>query len=335
VKYPDHPEPRVSHDRRLRFITVLLLPAFVGHFIQLVAEDHPWRDWAEARYWWTPGWHLYLPPWLLWGFGFGLIGSVLGMSLRRRRPWALATVFFYWAHYLTYAFRIRNHMTLMFSCMTVIGIGWLIGWASGAVDLRGRGPRSRLVDRYVVGALATVLCITYFFAGLHKTNWGFLSFTEDSAAVRGANEFFLWGGLGDRAPTWVHGVAIYGTLVVEYTFPILARLFTKTRVWFVIGLMVFHFPHVSVMNVADYPMLASAFYPALFTRGHWRMLERYLFRPSRWNVTGMAIGVALQLNFLPWWGELTIFGIFVCAWWGWWACSMLEMTWAQRRRRPG
>ena len=118
-------------------------------------------------------------------------------------------------------------------------------------------------------------------------------------------------------------IAIYGTLVVEYTFPILARLFRKTRIWFVIGLMVFHFPHVAVMNVSDYPMLASAFYPALFTRDHWKIVEKSIFRVGWWNVGGALLGAGLQLWFIPWWGSLTIFGIFVAAWWGYLIMSLL------------
>ena len=331
----------VSRDGRLRAIALLLFPAFVGHTLQLLGEDTPWTDFAAARYWWTPGWHLALDPWVVVAIAGALGVAVLGLLFRRTRPWLIAVIALYAAHYLTYPFRIRNHMTLMLASLGVVGGCWLIARLLGAVDARGRDlpradpPRHRkalLVDRVAVDGVAMVLIITYFFAGLHKTNRGFLTFGEDSAAFRGVTDFWIYGDLGHAAPEWAVAVAIYGTLVVEYAFPLLARLLPRLRVYFVIGLMLFHFPHVAVMNVADYPMLASAFYPALFGRAHWRLLSGYLRRPSAWNLGGAALGAGAQLWWIPYWGALTIFGIAVTMIWGFWAGSMLEMSW--RRWRP-
>ena len=317
--------PRISHDERVRAIAWLLVPAFIGHTIQLLGEDVPWAGWARVRYWTTPGWHLDLSPWIVIGIAVALAIAVIGMAVRRTRPWMSAVIVLYAAHYLTYPYRIRNHMTLMLASLLAIGGCWAIGRLSRAVDRWGAGTGARLVDRHAMRTVAVVLCITYFFAGVHKTNLGFLSFDARSSAFQGVTDFWIYGDLGHRAPDWVVAIAIYGTLVVEHVFPIAARLFTPLRCWLVIGLMLFHFPHIAVMNVADYPMLASAFYPALFTRAHWRLLERRLRRPSRWNVSGAVLGVAAHFWFMPYWGALMVFGALVVAIWGWWAGSMLEM----------
>lgn len=331
---PAHPPAprRVSGDGRLRAIAWLLAPGFVGHTIQLLSEDVPWTPWAWARYWFTPGWHLHLPPWVVVAIALALAIAVVGLAVRRTRPWMIAVIGLYLAHYLTYPYRIRNHMTLMLASLLAIGGAWLIGGLSGAVDRRGRGSGARLVDRWAVNGVAVALCVTYFFAGLHKTNTGFLTFGPPSAAYRGVNDFWVYGDLGDVAPRWAVGVAIYGTLVVEYLFPLLARLSSTLRPFLVLGLMLFHFPHVAVMNVADYPMLASAFYPALFTPGHWRVLERYLRTPSRWNVTGALLGAGAELWWLPYGGAMSTFGVGVCLLWGWGAGSLLQMCFGRRAR---
>ncbi len=330
--------PAVSHDKRLRAIALLLAPAFVGHTIQLLSEDVPWAPWAGTRYWTTPGWHLVLPPWVILAIAGGLAAAVAGLALRRTRPWMIAVIVLYVAHYFTYPYRIRNHMTLLLASLLAIGGAWLLGGLSGAVDRLGRGPHARLVDRWAVNGVALVLCITYVFAALHKTNTGFLTFGPASAAYRGVNDFWVYGDLGDRAPRWAVATATYGTLVVEYGFPIVARLSSTLRPFLVLGLLLFHFPHVAVMNVADYPMIASTFYPSLFTAGHWRILERYLARPSRWNVGGALLGAAAELWWLPYGGAMSAFGVGVCMLWGWAAGSLLPMglsRLAARRKAEG
>ncbi len=320
----------VSVDGRLRAIALLLPMALLGHTLQLLGEDTPWAPHAWARYWRTPGWHLYLPPWMVVAIAGALIVATLGLATRRTRPWLAAVIMTYAAHYLTYPYRIRNHMTLMLASLLAVAVAWGLGatlreGGRRLIDLQGRGPGARLVDRQAVRGVAVVLCVTYFFAGLHKTNEGFLAFDERSAAFRGVQDFWVWGDLGAVAPPWAVAVATYGTLVVEYAFPIVALLVPRLTAPCVVGLMCFHFPHVAVMNVADYPMLASAFYPALFTAARWRLLERELYARSRWNVVGALVGAAAQLWWMPWWGELTIFGIGVMAIWGWWTGAMLRL----------
>lgn len=320
----------ISRDERLQAICALMGLGFVGHFIQLFGEDVPCRPWARLRYWNTPGWHLYLPEWVPWTILGALAVTIVMTAFRRTRPWVLATIALYAAHYLSYPFRIRNHMTTVLASLTMIGGCWLIGRASRAVDLRGRGPRARRVDRWAVTGVAVAITITYFYAGLHKANENFLAFDATrSAAVEGLTTFWIYGDLGNVPPIWAMALACYGTVVIEIVAPILAWRVHRLRVPMVILLFLFHFPHVAVMNVADYPMIASAFYPALFSRAHFRLVLRHA-HANAWTLSGAAVGVAAQLWWIPWWGGLTVFGIVVMALWGWAAAAMLRMLYRAR-----
>lgn len=318
----------LSHDGRLRTIAHLLPIAMIGHTIQLLGEDLPWTPRAALRYWTTPGWHLFLSPWVVAGIAVALAVATIGLALSRRRTWLLAFIALYIAHYLTYPFRIRNHMSAMLAALLAIGGVHLIGALSGAIDRHGRGPYARLCDRHACRAVAAMVVVTYGAAALHKMNAGFVG--AESSAIQGADLFFVYGDLGDRAPGWARDFAVYGTLVVEGTFPALALLCPRIAGVFVVGLMCFHFPHVAVMNVADYPMVASAFYPALFSAAVWRRLTPHLYSVSRFTVFGALFGVAAQIWWLPWWGSLTIFGIVVMALWGWFAGALL----GSQLRRP-
>lgn len=303
----------VSKDPRLRAYCWLLVPAFVGHFIQLLGEDVPWADWSALRYWNTPGWHLLLPPWVPYSIAGLLAAAVIGMAIRRRRAWMAAVIGLYVAHYLTWPFRIRNHMSHMLFTLLAVGGVWLLG------------RRSIKTDRIAVSGIAAVLCVTYFFAALHKTNAAFLSLDPaTSSAVEGLTTFWIYGDLGSQPPRLAMAVAVYGTVLIEALAPLVAWRAPKLRVPAVLVLFAFHFPHVAVMNVADYPMIASVSYVALFGPGHFRLVLRHARRPNAWNVTGAAVGVAAQLWFMPYWGALMAFGLFVCALWGWAAGAMLR-----------
>jgi hypothetical protein len=302
----------VSKDPRLRIYAWLLLPALVGHFIQLLGEDMPWAARASLRYWNTPGWHLWLPPWVPYGIAAGLGVAVIGLAIRRRRAWMVAVIVLYVGHYLSWPFRIRNHMSHMLFTLLALGGVWLLG------------RRSIKTDRTAVNGIAAVLCVTYFFAALHKTNDHFLSFDPAlSSAVEGLTAFHIYGDLGSQPSRPAIALAVYGTVLIEALAPVIAWRVHKLRVPAILVLFAFHFPHVAVMNVADYPMIASISYVALFSPAHVRLVLRHA-RPNAWNVTGAALGVAAQLWFMPYGGALMVFGLFVCGSWGWAAGSMLR-----------
>lgn len=322
----------ISKDLRLQAFGILLVPAFVGHTLQLLGEDRPWEAHAWAREAFQPGWHQLLPGWVPVVLAFMLAAAVIGLALDRRRQWLFTIVLIYWAHYLTYPFRIRNHMSHMFSGLTMLGVVWIVGWLMGAHRFRGGGPRSRTVDRHAVNGLALILCVNYFFAGFHKINANFLELAPSSPAVHAMAQFWIYADLGSELPTWAAWCAIYGTLIVECCVPWIAWRVPRLRIPAVLTLFAFHYPMVSTMNVSDYPMIVSAYYPCLFSRAQFRILLGYFLRASRWTVPSAALGVFLQVWAIPWWGELTIFGLFVMGLWGWATGAMLHMVWDRRKR---
>lgn len=305
----------LSRDERVQAFCLLLVPAFVAHALQLLGEDTPWAPHAWSRYWFEPGWHLYLPPWVPAALAVALALAVLGLAVFRTRPWVVALAAIYVLHYLTYPYRIRNHMTLTLAGMLVIGGLFLID------------RRPARADRHVATGLAAVLCITYFFAGFHKINANFLTVGPSSSAVPGIDDFFVYGDLGGEAPWLARALAVYGTVVIECLVPLIAWRVPRLTIPAILVLFAFHFPMVSVMNVSDYPMIASAFYPALFTRARFRLVLRRA-GPTRWTIGGALLGVAAQAWFVPYWGALTIFGVFVMALWGWAAGAMVALGYA-------
>jgi hypothetical protein len=316
----------ISKDARLQTFGLLLVPAFVGHAIQLLGEDTPWAAHAWARYWIEPGWHLHLSPWIPVGIAVCLAGAVVGLAIRRTRPWVLGIAMLYALHYFTYPYRIRNHMTHVLATLSVVAGVWLIGWASRATDARGRGPHTRLVDRHAATGGALILVVTYFFAGFHKINGTFLTLGDQSSAVRAITSFWQYGDLGHAPPLWALVLATWGAVVIECAVPLVAWRFARLRVPAILTLFAFHTPMISTMNVSDYPMITLACYPFLFSRGHFRILSRSLFRVSASNILGASVGIGTQLWFMPWWGGLTVFGLFVMALYGWAAAAMLRMV---------
>lgn len=315
-------------DARLRTFAALLLPAFVGHTLQLLTEDLPWTELAERRFWVTPGWHLYLPPAAPLAIAVALAIAVVALAATRARSRAalLALIVLYAAHYLTYPWRIRNHMTTMLAGLGVIALVWIVARTGGA--LTARSPRAREVDGAAATGLAAVIVVQYFFAGLHKMNPVFTdpSLDGESVVIRGLTTLWIYGDLGSVPPAWAIATGIWGTLVIELAVPFLAWRFRALTIPGVLVLMAFHFPHVSALDIPDYPLIASAFYPSLFTDPQWRrVLARA--RPSPWTVLGGVAGGGAQIWFMPWWGPMSIFGIFVLSLWGWAAGAMLHAWW--------
>jgi hypothetical protein len=321
-------------DVRLRVYLCLLLPSFVGHVLQIVSEDQPWAEWARERAYINAGWHLLLPEWVPWAIAAALGASVLGLGAalragRRVRPAFLTLAVLYAAHYLTYPWRIRNHMTTMLGGLGVVSLVWLAARAHGAL-VEGRS-RAREVDGAAVTGLGLVIATQYFYAGLHKINAGFLDAgpASHSAAIGGLTEFWIHGDLGSAPPEWARYVATYGTVAIEIGAPLAALLVPRVSPLAIAVLMIFHLPQIAVMNVADYPMIASASYAALLplplAHAAWRRLG-----PSRWTLTGAALGAAAQLWFMPYWGGLMAFGIFVLGLWGWALGAMAHAEWTAR-----
>jgi hypothetical protein len=316
-------------DVRLRAYLALLIPSFVGHTIQLTGEDVPWSVGSWERSFITPGWHLALPLWAPLVIAIALATAVVALAVKPGRATFLAVAATYAAHYLTYPWRIRNHMTTMLAGLVVVALVMIVARASGAL-VPGRS-HARRVDAMAVRGLGLVIAVQYFFAGLHKLNPGFVdaSPTGVSAAVDGTTRFWIHGDLGSSPPAVVLWIAVVGTIAIEMGAPLVALAAPRLAMIAVGVLMLFHLPQVAVMDVADYPMIASAFYPALLTHRDALRVARH-FGPSRWTIAGASIGAAAQLWFMPWWGGLTVLGIFVLGLWGWTLGAMARATWTRR-----
>jgi hypothetical protein len=323
-------------DVRLRWYLALLLPCFVGHLLQIISEDEPWAEWAWENALVNAGWHQLLPDWVPWAVAAALGVSIVGLAgavarRQRERSAFLILAALYLAHYVTYPWRIRNHMTTMLGSLGVVAIVWLMARARGA--LREGHTHARRVDGVAVRGLGIVIATQYFFAGLHKVNGGFLdpSIEGGSAAISGLTEFWIHGDLGSVPPVWARYAATYGTVVIEMGAPLVALLIPRVAPAAIAVLMAFHFPQIAVMNVADYPMIASTSYVGLLSLHDAHRIARQL-SPTRWTVVGSCLGIAAQLWFMPYWGALMVFGMFVMGLWGWVLGAMAHAQWVLRRR---
>ena len=72
-------------------------------------------------------------------------------------------------------------------------------------------------------------------------------------------------------------LAVYGTLVVELTLPLLLS-WRRTRVWGCLLGLLFHLPMLA-RAVGDFPVMIVAFYPLFFSPGQARELLRRCVRP--------------------------------------------------------
>lgn len=309
-------------DARVRVFVAMLAMSFYGHALQLY-EDTPWREIAMRRFWATPGWHLFLPVWAPIVIGVALAIAGLIAAITRNRVALVVTLALYLAHYLTYPWRIRNHMTTMLMGIGVVSLVWLAARASGA--LVPGNARSRQVDRVASTGLAAVIVVQYFFAGLHKTNAIFLdpSVGGPSPAMAGVQFLWMFGSLGDHPPGWIGWIATYGSVAIETMVPVIAWRVRRLTLPAIVVMLAFHVPHVTSMGVADYPLMASTFYPSLMSRGQWRIVSRNL-RPSRWTISFAVIGAAVQLWFMPWWNHMNTYGLVVLALWGFVAGAIVQ-----------
>jgi len=324
-----------STDPRVRMVDLLLVPAFAGHALQLLREDKPWLDGAAIKYWTTPGWHLFLPPWVIVALAVVLAGCVVGLGLGRSRRWVVVVWLAYLAHYLTYPYRIRNHMTTLLLGLTVQAVPLLLAWRWGASDLRGRGPHTERVDRWIARGIAGVVVVTYLSAGLHKLNAAYLTpDPEVSPAARVARDFLYAGELtGYYPPRWVLVGAIGLSLASELLLPTAILLFERWQYLLVAALLLFHVPLVAAFNVSDYPMIASAFFPCLLTRRSWERLQARLVRPDLFTIGGALTGLGVQVWFMPWWGWMPAYGLMVVALWGWAIGAMVAVGYSRVRDR--
>lgn len=335
-------------DPRLRVVSCLLVPALLGHGLQIAVEDGGAGGWERAA--WSPGWHQHVPPVVLVAVAVALVLGALATafsawrdapvhaepSSHSARTWAVLLAVLYAAHVVTFPFRVRNHMSHLLALLGAVALVSFVRHATG------RTLALRRSDALSLEAIALLTSVTYFFAGLHKLNASFLDVRIDaagasitgSAAVDVLRVLWRRAGLGVRPPELVRVAAVWSTLVIELVVPFVAWRVQRLRGLALTTLCLFHVPHVTVMQASDYPMIMTVGYPAFFTREEAESLAPHL-RASVWNVSGASAGVALQLASMSRATVLTVFGVLVMGLWGWGLGSLAARTWRARTERGG
>jgi hypothetical protein len=333
---PSEPSVHAISDKRLVAFNVLVPLGLLAHlmrwsFILLPGIPAPAGRshtvvWARA----TAGWQGFVPWWLAALEIAVMAVCAVGIVLRRDRRWALVLSATALVHYFTFPIRTPNHLTVLVVALTTQSLVWLVG--------RRQGATAAETDGQAVRALAGVMAIAYFFAGLHKINSAFLSVVPgESPGADGLLAFFRNGHLPEP-PHWaLVAVAGYGTILAECVAPIAALFLPSLRVFLLLFLLVFHFPQHTAIGAIDYPLIATSFFPLFFRREEWTALCERLPRLKAIGIPVAAVIVVLDLWFSKPINLETVFGAFVAALWGYFAAAALSFRISPLRtaRAPG
>jgi hypothetical protein len=320
---------------RFRTFALLVLFGLIGHFAQLISEDRFWDAEYRTAMWISPGWHLEMNPVISLAIAVLLVFAVFsGIVLRKRFILGIVAVF-YILHFFSYPFRIRNHMTFMLATQGFLLVSLLVTRTlrTKANDLRHSS--TALIDNQICTGLAWILVINYFFAGFHKLNTAFFSFDSSVSVGAGTIEGFLGAGqISYYAPHWLLALVLPGAIVCEMVLPTLIWRSDSFREVFILIMLAFHFPMVTTLGAADYPMIVIAFYPVLFSETRWSTFEHELLKRWNWvNVVGAFVGIAAHWWFTPDWTPNTAYGIFVAGLWGFAAVTLAKCFIARLARQ--
>jgi hypothetical protein len=311
---------------RFRAFALLVLFGLVGHFAQLISEDRFWDAEYRTGMWISPGWHLEIHPVISLVIAVCLLGAVVGSMVLRTRLMLGVVAVLYVLHFFSYPFRIRNHMTFMLATQ-----GFLLLSLMATRTLRAKASDLRnaailQVDNQICGGLAAILIVNYFFAGFHKLNTAFFSFDPSLSVGAGTIAGFLEAArISDYAPHWLLALLLPGTVVCEMLLPTLIWKSDFFRELMILIMLAFHFPMVTTLGAADYPMIVVAFYPVLFTQDQWSAFEHDLLKRWDWtNVVGMFAGIAADWRFTGEWTPNAVYGILVSALWGFVAVTLAK-----------
>jgi hypothetical protein len=290
----------LAHALRWTFVLLPGIPAPAGRWHTVV--------WAKA----TGGWQGNLPSWFVALELLVMAVCAVAVVVRRDRRWIFALTATSLIHYFTFPIRTPNHLTVLCVALTTQATMWLAG--------RRYGTDDAATDRQVVRALAGVIVIAYFFAGLHKINTAFLSgLPGESPGADGLLAFFRNGHLPDPPHWMLVAVGGYGTILAECVVPLAALLVPPLRLFMLLFLLAFHFPQHTAIGAIDYPLIATSFYPLFFRQEDWTSLCTRLRRPHPIDITGAAVVVALDFWFSRPITLETGFGAIVAALWGYFA----------------
>jgi hypothetical protein len=321
---------------RFRAFALLVLFGLIGHFAQLISEDRFWNAEYRTAMWISPGWHLEIHPVISLVIAVLLLCAVVsGIVFRKRFILGIVAVL-YVLHFFSYPFRIRNHMTFMLATQGYLFLSLLVTRTlrTKASDLRN--PSTALIDNQICNGLALILVINYFFAGFHKLNTAFLSFESSLSVGAGTVEGFLGAGqISYYAPHWLLALLLPGAIFCEMALPSLIWKSDYFRELFILIMLAFHFPMVTTLGAADYPMIVVAFYPVLFTQHRWSAFEHELLRRWNWmNAIGAIAGIAAHWWFTVEWTPNAVYGILVAGVWGFAAVTLAKCFLARLARQP-
>jgi hypothetical protein len=321
---------------RFRAFALLILFGLIGHFAQLVTEDRFWDAEYRAAMWISPGWHLDIHPLISLALAACLLCAVVAGLVVRKRVMSAIVALFYILHFFSYPFRIRNHMTFMLATQGFLLLSLLVTRTARTRASELSQSTNVLIDNHICNGLAVILLINYFFAGFHKLNTAFLSFdlnvSEGAATIQ---SFLSAGHISDHAPHWLLVLLLPGAILCEMVLPTLIWTIGSVRELFILIMLAFHFPMVTTLGASDYPMIVIAFYPVLFTEGHWAAFEHELLTRWNWmNVVGVIVGIAAHWRFTVEWTPNTVYGIFVAGLWGFAAVTLTKCSIARVATQP-
>lgn len=286
-------------DSRLAWFSRLLGLGFIAHVIQAVARSVMTTGGLGAAeffrqaelYAWTPG---LFPPnginLLVNWFLFTLLAVCLMLGMRSKWIFSLLLAVAI-SHFFALPFRVSNHYLM---CV------WSIGLLAMLPLVLRKSP-SDTVNRTLIVLLRHLMCITYFFAVLHKLNTSFLSPETTSLKVVVPPVLFDFAGLvGLENGGFKNGmftVLIYATLLTELALPFLL-VYKRTRIagW-LLGL-IFHGLITYLAGVSDYTIVILSFYILFLDRDDREILWE-TFRTCRWSKVFVAVASALVLESLP------------------------------------
>jgi hypothetical protein len=321
---------------RFRAFALLILFGLIGHFAQLITEDRFWDAEYRAAMWISPGWHLDIHPLISLALAACLLSAVLaGLMVRKRVMLAIVAVL-YILHFFSYPFRIRNHMTFMLATQGFLLLSLLVTRTERTKASELSQSTNVLIDNQICNGLAVILVINYFFAGFHKLNTAFLSFDSTVSEGAGTIQSFLSAGhISSHAPHWLLVLLLPGAIFCEMVLPTLIWKVGSLRELFILIMLAFHFPMVTSLGASDYPMIAIAFYPVLFTENHWSAFEHELVKRWNWmNIVGALAGIAAHWRFTVEWTPNTVYGIFVAGLWGFAAVTLAKCFFARLAKQP-
>ena len=271
----------LAGDLRIQLFGALFGLGTIHHELQFILEQQrtgPFADYMER---WS-----VLKPSIGWpsevGIALHLIDLLLGgllLTLPWRRALLIPLAIVFPLVNLVSPERIPSHNSLMVATLAVLLSFGLVEIAERVVR-RGL-PSAPLTDWYgwtLVG-LTWLCALTYLSAAFQKLNSTYLSVTESTAPPFALLFVEPLGVPRDTALSLLGYPAIYGTLAIEISLPVLL-IRRQTRLAGCLLGSSFHFAMMA-RGIMDFPTIILAFYPLFMTVGEAReLLARCLARPS-------------------------------------------------------